>query len=302
MSLITTWRYRTRRTITHYRRFGFQNTVKYLLTAGLKKRISGRVFYLLHRNRYAQNIIFIAGFPKGGSTWIMNLFASLPGFGAYSPLKWNTTIPDKWGLQTWDLYDGVFNEFRNCYAVIRGHTRGVEPNLRIIEESNLKYLISVRDPRDRLISEYWHARNFPLQQQKKLAASMSVGEFVAYKLESGEFQEESLQWISTWLTNRNPHTALILRYEDLLHRAHFTIKSALEFMGIEVNDKFISKSIEANRFEKITGRKRGIADNSRFVRKGISGEWKDVFTPSHKAKFVEIGEDLIERLGYEPTL
>ncbi|GAJ21457.1 unnamed protein product, partial [marine sediment metagenome] len=39
-----------------------------------------------------------------------------------------------------------------------------------------------------------------------------------------------------------------------------------------------------------------------FVRKGVSGEWKTIFSKEQKSLFSKIGEDVIENLGYKPTL
>ena len=55
--------------------------------------------------------------------------------------------------------------------------------------------------------------------------------------------------------------------------------------------------MKVNSFEAKSGRKPGQEDQNSFVRKGISGDWRNKFTPEHKARFKEIAGDLLIRVG-----
>jgi hypothetical protein len=53
-------------------------------------------------------------------------------------------------------------------------------------------------------------------------------------------------------------------------------------------------------FEKWSeGRERGEEDSSAFYRKGIAGDWKNVFTERDREIFKEAAGELLIRLGYE---
>jgi hypothetical protein len=54
-------------------------------------------------------------------------------------------------------------------------------------------------------------------------------------------------------------------------------------------------------FERESSRKRGQEDSSSRSRKGIVGDWKNVFTEEDKSGFKEIAGDLLIKLGYEKT-
>lgn len=297
------FRNRWRRIKAVYGRHGLARTVSYIWTEGLVKRMQASRSYRAYAGRYPQTIIFIAAFPKSGSSWIRDMFASLHGFAAYAPSQWNTSIPTGWDEdRRWDLYPGIFNEFDKKLTVIRGHTRGDRGNTGILDAAGLKYIVTIRDPRDRLISEYWHSRNFPGQWQSELAHRLSLEEFISYKLESGEFRVESLGWLESWLPHRDKGAAHFVRYEEMLQGPQKTFGEALAFMGFEVDSAIVDGIVSDHSFERATGRVRGRADDSQFQRKGVAGEWREIFSAAQNQQFLEMGAGIIRELGYAATM
>jgi hypothetical protein len=284
------------------KRFGLIETINYLFYNGLIKRVKNKIYYILKNNKYPQNIIFITSLPKSGSTWLSNMLSDIDGFDLFAPSKWNTYITDKWDDSRWDLTNDIFTEFNKKLAVIRGHTLATEMNLQVLNDSNIKYIIGVRDPRDKLISEYYYSRNFPGHWAHDLAINKSLSEFISYKLESGEFDKETINWLRNWLLNRNENKSIIVRYEDLLADTIGTFNNILKFLDIRINDDKIDYIVDKHSFKNVSGRDRGESDNKQFVRKGVSGEWKSIFTNEQKELFNNIGEDVIKNLNYEPTI
>ena len=293
---------RLQRIKVNYRRFGLMNTVKYLVQNAIVKRPVNQINYYLKRKKYPQNIIFISSLPKSGSTWLSNMCSELDGFDLFAPSRWNTYISKEWDDSRWDLDIDIFSEFKNKLAVIRGHTWALPNNIDILERSDIKYLIGVRDPRDKLISEYWHSRNFPGHWAHDQATKQSIEEFISIKLKSGEFEKETLEWIRNWLKTRDLKKSIIVKYEDMLINPTKVLNRIFNFLDFKIEQKKIEYIIKKNSFDKITGRNRGESDNKKFVRKGIFGEWKTIFSKEQKSLFTEIGEDIIEKLGYQQTL
>ena len=300
--MIRSLKNRSQRVIVNFKRFGLINTIKYLVQNAIVKRPLNQINYYIKRKKYPQNIIFITSLPKSGSTWLSNMCSGLDGFDLFAPIKWNTYIAKEWDDSRWDLETDIFMEFRNKLAVIRGHTWAIPKNLNVLKNSNLKYLIGVRDPRDKLISEYWHSRNFPKHWAHEQAHEQSIEEFISYKLESSEFEKETLNWIKNWLKNRDNKKSIIIRYEDMLINPNTVLEKIFNFLGFNIEQEKIKQITEKNSFDKITGRKSGENDNTKFVRKGISGEWKTIFSKEQKSLFNKIGEDVIKNLGYQSTL
>ncbi len=300
--MINWFKNRLNRLNIKFHRYGIKHTVKFIIENAIIKRPKNKINYYLKRKKYPQNIIFITALPKSGSTWLSNMCAGLDGFDLFAPMKWNTYISKQWDDSRWDINSDTFREFNNKLAVIRGHTWGIPKNIKILEANNLKYIIGVRDPRDKLISEYWHSRNFPKHWAHDQAHQLSINEFITFKLESGEFERETLDWIRVWLKNRDLKKSIIIRYQDMLNDTKAELEKIFNFLGFTIEQNEINTIIKNNSFDKITGRKRGESNDTKFVRKGVSGEWKTIFNKEQKLFLKKIGEYVIKDLKYEPTL
>jgi GT2 family glycosyltransferase len=92
---------------------------------------------------------------------------------------------------------------------------------------------------------------------------------------------------------------LEVRYERLLHDSYSELTRLFEFLEVDCSPQVVARVIEENRFEKMAGRPQGQEDSSSFYRKGIVGEWKEIFADRDKHIFKkEAGIQLVE-LGYE---
>jgi hypothetical protein len=93
-----------------------------------------------------------------------------------------------------------------------------------------------------------------------------------------------------------------VRYEDLLERPHEEVRRLLEFLGAGATDEIVKQCVSSASFERLSrGRQRGEEDPSSFFRKGIAGDWQNVFTEEDKRVFKEEAGDLLIKLGYEES-
>ncbi len=91
-----------------------------------------------------------------------------------------------------------------------------------------------------------------------------------------------------------------VRYEDLLDSPDEQLGRLLDFLGADTDGEVVRRCIESASFEKWTaGRKRGEEDPSSFFRKGVAGDWKNIFTGRDRRIFDEEAGDLLSELGYE---
>lgn len=91
-----------------------------------------------------------------------------------------------------------------------------------------------------------------------------------------------------------------VRYEDLLERPVEETARLLEFLGADASRETVARCVESASFERWTkDRKRGQEDSTSFLRKGVAGDWRNVFTGRDRRVFKEIAGDLLIRLGYE---
>lgn len=74
------------------------------------------------------------------------------------------------------------------------------------------------------------------------------------------------------------------------------------FLGVEVGREVVDRCVEAASFEELTqGGKRGEEDFTSGRRKGIAGDWHNVFTDRDRAIFKEHAGGLLIEFGYEPN-
>jgi hypothetical protein len=89
-------------------------------------------------------------------------------------------------------------------------------------------------------------------------------------------------------------------YEDLLARPVTEVGRLLRFLGADAGEESVERCVERASFESWTkGRKRGEEESTAFLRKGVAGDWRNVFTKQDKEIFKEVAGDLLIRLGYE---
>lgn len=247
---------------------------------------------------YRQKVLFIAGLPKSGTTWLENMLSSFQGFG-------NLLIPDvaKFELATggshnYDLPRDMFSRFKNMLVVTKMHVPGSEHNVEVLRKAGVKYVIMYRDLRDVAVSHYyyvkqtpWHPvypfyRKFNLEQALKYFADNALNDFAG--------------WIRLWDKNRDIRMSIVITYEQLLTDTFAAVTKVAKHFELDSSSATISKIVKANTFEKLSGgRRRGKTNSKSFFRSGTSGNWKKHFAPELKNLYKEkIGDFLID-YGYE---
>lgn len=91
-----------------------------------------------------------------------------------------------------------------------------------------------------------------------------------------------------------------VRYEDLLDRPEEEVGRLLEFLGAAADEEAVTRCVGSASFSKLAkGRERGQEDAASFFRKGVAGDWKNMFTERDKLVFKEEAGELLVKLGYE---
>ena len=189
---------------------------------------------------------------------------------------------------------------------------------RIIPEAKVMHLI--RDGRDIAVSATHHLWNHTIDAGGHMnLKSEELAKRDAYRRDpegfvaSGEslFDEERLRkgFAKSWsnMTTRavDDGPAVFgdnyteVRYEDLLAQPDREVERLLDFLGANANEETVKRCVEATSFERMARRKRGEEESSSFFRKGVAGDWENIFTEEDKQVFKEVAGDLLIKLGYE---
>jgi hypothetical protein len=127
-----------------------------------------------------------------------------------------------------------------------------------------------------------------------------------------EQPEEVIEpFVNTWrkvvtdtakFQNQYPDLIHTLRYEDLHANPMETMRKVVEFLGVDASDKSVQACLDSGSFESLAkGRKRGEENRDSFFRKGIVGDWKNVFNATHLETILGIASKELAHYGYDIT-
>lgn len=236
--------------------------------------------------------VLVNGSPKSGTTWMVKLMASLPG------------------------YRGVGNfhhDFSRYLAVqpgdvIHGHERYTPELASILRARAIKVILMIRDPRDQAISHMFHLRRTETHPAHGEMIRLSEDDALMACIEGRPDiwgSASMLRLTRSWLDAGDQ--ALCVRYEDLNCDPVGEFGRVLQFLGIDCDDHLRRAIVRRNSFERSSigrriwqsGRRPGNENTNSFFRKGIVGDWKNYFKASHIERFKEVAGDELINLGYE---
>lgn len=225
------------------------------------------------------NLTHVNEYPKCGGTWVSRLLRS---------------------------YIGISRDY--------GNSRLVRPN-SVIQKHRLftphfkKPVIVVRDPRDVWVSYFFYEayhhkgtrREVRLKSyDEKASDKQNLYRYIEEKTQFPERFDPGFSYnkfLEDWLDKSPIH---LVRYEAMHNCPEETLIGILNYIGItEIDYSRLKAAIQENSFEKITGRNAGTEDKNSHKRKGIVGDWKNMFTAESARIVHETQQGYLEKLGYE---
>jgi hypothetical protein len=248
---------------------------------------------------YPQKLLFVAGMPKSGTTWLERMLSSYPGFH-------ELLIPDvtsheirTGGSHNYDLPPDMFNRFSNMLVLTKMHVHGSVHNVDVLRRTGVRYVILYRDVRDVALSHFFYVRQTPWHPEYPIYAPLTLDDTLRTFADRTLF--DYVDWIQSWHTNRDPQMSMVVRYEDMLANAVEVFASIAHHFGLDTSK--VERIVEQHSFTNLSqGRTQGQENTQSFFRKGIAGDWKNHFSPAMKDLYKQrIGDFLIE-YGYEEDL
>lgn len=239
--------------------------------------------------------VLVNGSPKTGTTWMVNLIKSIPGYRGIG----------NFGSEI-DKYHQV-----SPGDVVHGHHGCTDELLEILNANAIKVILMIRDPRDQQVSRTFHLRRDPNHAWHENMKSMSFDDALLACIEGRNSligARTMIELGQSWQVDSDIHIRIY--YEKLLEDTHRYFSDVLDFLDINLPDYLINAIVEKNRFSRMTvgkrfwqaPRKPGESDPTSHYRKGITGDWKNHFTDAHIASFKRVAGDKLIELGYEQDL
>jgi hypothetical protein len=248
--------------------------------------------------------VFLASYPRSGSTWRRFMLFEImcgeePGFR-----KIESRLPEiQW-------HRGVRPILPNGGRLIKTHEKYRKQYTRAV--------FLVRDARDVLLSTF---AGFTTVGLTELVSKGDLDSFLTSFLEGkalqmGSWQEHSRSWLESPLAKNG--NLMVIRYEDLRKNPESMLGELLEFVGLKPNYQVIRKAVEDNTLQRmrakedrakaagehsiLLGSHKSDGEESRFVRTGSVGGWRNKLTPAQVNLIEQYAGETLAALGYEPGL
>lgn len=248
----------------------------------IKVHAAQRLFMWHYMNK-SLNLVLVTEYPKSGGTWFSQLLSSA------------LEIPFPRNKRP---------KFETC--LMHGH---------ILYHSNFNKTIGViRDGRDVIVSAYYHQLFNNNRNSAKLVEEhrsklqfedyedirSNLPRYIKYLFEERTKIGSHFSWsdfVNSLTGNKDMH---IVKYEDLLISTIPSLQSSIAFLDRDPVDINRLKELEEKySFKNQSSRKPGEEDKSSFLRKGISGDWKNNFSAEACEVFDKYGGEQLVELGYE---
>jgi hypothetical protein len=259
-----------------------------------KQAAACRAGFEEYGDRYPNPVLFIAGLPKSGTTWLERMISSYPGYHDY-------LIPDvaahelrTGGSHDYDLPADMFGRFDRMLVLTKMHVHGSPHNARLLHEAGIPYAVLHRDLRDVAVSNHFYVRNTPWHPEHRFHVGRSLEE--GLRVFADRTLPAYVDWVRSWRDNHDPARGIILRYEDLLADTADCMTRLARHFGLDDDPAMIADIVERNSFRRLSeGRDRGQSSDASFFRKGVAGDWRNHFTPALTELYRDrIGAFLVE--------
>ncbi|KAK7405547.1 hypothetical protein VNO78_06961 [Psophocarpus tetragonolobus] len=259
--------------------------------------------------------VFVASFPKSGTTWLKALtfaivkrqhFASVENHPLLTSIP-HALVPSPELTMDADIYDqiGHLSQMTEPRVVA---THIPYPSLpKSIMESSSRIIYICRNPFDTFVSAW----TFSSKANSASSASLTLEE--AFEMFCKGIVYFGPWWshmLSYWQESKtNPNKVLFLKYEDLKEDINFQVKRIAEFLGCpfseeEESNGVMESIIKLCSFEKMKdldvnkfGSHFKIIDNKHFFRKAEIGDWINYFSPSMVEKLSKVIEQKLSGSG-----
>jgi len=252
--------------------------------------------YILSRFESVDPDVYIVSYPKCGRTWLRVMIQKYGKELGYSPQQFN----DKFVLRMLENQIVKFDHDQGTWVPIPPKIEQLSFN--VPKYANKKVVFLVRDPRDVLISSWYHLR-YRERIYKKDLASFIRDDLVGI--------DKVVAFMNMWLVNSSvPSDFFLLTYEEMHADPVASLRRLLEFMGTEVELMASQRAVEESSFQKmrqieleakepwLKPGKLGLSKSMK-IRSGRVGTFREELSPGD-VEFLDfvIKNELCSRLPY----
>ena len=238
-------------------------------------------------DRYQRPVLFVAGLPKSGTSWMESMLAGFPGYTLIAHPEITVHDYDHQGTHGFEMPDDFFTRLGDALCVVKIHCHGSENNVSVLRRSGVPYCVLYRDLRDAAVSHVSYVKRTPWHPEYPVYESLDLPRALRHFADT--LLPEWADWIDSWRRNRDPSSSIELRYEDMLVDTPGTMKRVAALFRLP--ERSLDGIVEENDFQKIQG-------SSSFYRKGRAGDWVNHFDDELTRIFDDRVGDRMAEWGY----
>ncbi|XP_029441136.1 sulfotransferase family cytosolic 2B member 1-like [Rhinatrema bivittatum] len=244
--------------------------------------------------------IFNVTYPKSGTIWMIEILSLICSGG--DP-HWSRTVPN-WERMPWLE---SFNA-QETLQVVSEKPRLITSHLPVHlfpkskAKSKAKVIYTVRNPKDALVSLY-HFSRATVYWKDPGSFEQLLQDFLTGDVPYGSWFDHVRGW--TAVKDQTPF--LLVTYEELLKDLRGSVVRICDFLGRELDAAALDSVVENATFKTMKDNKMAnyslISEDlidlkkSPFIRKGISGDWKNHFTLEQSELFDRVYQERMRNLN-----
>ncbi|XP_064632476.1 sulfotransferase 1B1-like [Lineus longissimus] len=249
--------------------------------------------------------IVIAAYPKTGNTWMQEMLWLIMNDADTEYAK-TTAINDRvpfleffmHGFSGVSLIDDISRDKKN--RIFYTHLP-MDLVPRQVKEKRVKVVSMLRNPLDTMVSYYYFCKSYKDLGHFKGEWDDFYQLYMSEKVPYGHVVNHNLSWWNA----RDDLNILFVRYEDLLADPKKEVLRISEFCGVTLTPQKLETIVEATRFDVMKNNpmtNRTIykeIDQSicAFMRKGVSGDWKNYFSDEQHTLTCEFADSKLKDAG-----
>ncbi|NIJ15904.1 sulfotransferase domain-containing protein [Sphingobium vermicomposti] len=191
---------------------------------------------------------FLVSYPKSGRTWLRYLLSCY--FAESAGLGFEPDLTTTFGV----LPNFDRDPVRGVDAFIG---RGAKADLPLVPVSHLPYrpqlfldrpvLFLVRDPRDVIVSAYFHATRHKKSFSGDMDAFLSEQHYGLHAL---------IAYLNSWAEGLKSHPHHVISYEEMLANPEQVVTGILTFLGEEPRPDILARAVTAAQFDRMRDKER----------------------------------------------
>lgn len=227
--------------------------------------------------------VWVVAYPKAGSTWTQQIVRLLLNGGEDGGKVLSGSV--LWLEALSYMYPHIKPEELPSPRMFQSHFMYAKMPCGTPKSTPCKYIYVSRNPKDLVVSYYYHYRGFKKLHHGKVEWDDFFELFAAGAADFGDYFEHVLGW---W-GHRDDENVLFLKCEDMKRDLRAAVVSIAKFIGKgkALSSAVLDRVVERTTFDRMkrdpkanhswTAHHRDPKEQP-FMRKGTVGDWKHLFT------------------------